>query len=35
MPVVLNTPYVPSVPQYDKVRLDHLTITELVDVLGK
>jgi hypothetical protein len=26
MPVILNTPYVPSVPQYDKVHLDHLTI---------
>lgn len=27
MPVILNTPYVPTVPQYDKVHLDHLTIT--------
>jgi hypothetical protein len=26
MPVILNTPYVPTVPQYDKVHLDHLTI---------
>ena len=27
MPVILNTPYVPEVPQYDKIHLDHLTIT--------
>lgn len=27
MPIVLQTPYVPSVPTYDKVHLDHLTIT--------
>ncbi len=27
MPVILTTPYVPTVPQYDKVHLDHLTIT--------
>jgi hypothetical protein len=27
MPVSLNTLYVPEVPSYDKVHLDHLTIT--------
>ena len=27
MPVVLQTPYTPSVPTYDKVHMDHLTIT--------
>lgn len=27
MPITLQTPYVPAVPQYDKVHLDHLTIT--------
>lgn len=27
MPVLLTNPYVPEVPQYDKIHLDHLTIT--------
>ena len=27
MPVTLNTPYVPPAPTYDKIHLDHLTIT--------
>lgn len=27
MPVVLQNPYVPAVPSYDKIHLDHLTIT--------
>jgi hypothetical protein len=26
MPIVLQNPYVPSVPAYDKIHLDHLTI---------
>jgi hypothetical protein len=26
MPVVLQTPYTPTVPTYDKIHLDHLTI---------
>lgn len=28
MPVVLQTPVVPAAPSYDKVHLDHLTITQ-------
>lgn len=27
MPVVLQNPYVPAVPTYDKIHLDHITIT--------
>jgi hypothetical protein len=26
MPVVLTTPYTPTVPTYDKIHLDHITI---------
>lgn len=27
MPVILNSPYVPPTPTYDKIHLDHFTLT--------
>jgi hypothetical protein len=27
MPVILNTPIIPAVPEYDKVHLEHLIVT--------
>lgn len=27
MPIILDTPFVPPAPSYDKIHLDHLTIT--------
>ena len=27
MPVILQTPYTPNVPTYDKIHLDHLTVS--------